>query len=210
MINQLNKYLDKVKSSRDTTGDKIRGKARTYSKLNTVIRLPAVTVDGTVPGDAPWIGGSLLIQFNVSMGQDFYITNWDKIKYAQSLRGVVLTVKFREEANVTRYLLAGNNVHYLNGRTLLMNQYDASTKIKKHCSFEIRLQMPSSADDLYQPGVDNIGLIAPLDIQTNILALPTSFSQTEVLSEGLGFVPERHIFPVALPFAQPTIAYLSN
>lgn len=94
---QITKYLDYVRGSRNTSRDKSRGVARPIEKLHYGFTLDAVTLD-------PVVKATLLQQVNFTMPAAFSIL---KVEQGSEIvaRPAVMCIRYREGSTVYRYRL---------------------------------------------------------------------------------------------------------
>lgn len=174
--------------------------SRKIDRINLTIALPAYT-RALTSGDY-W--GRLLSQYNITVGESFYILN--RIVQDSNLKGL-LTVKWRVGSTVHRYGIQGNKqiVSRLIPENVANFAWYSNQLVPSKCSFEYWI-IRSEVSFLY-------GLASTFNIKTSLLYEPESASVTaELVSPDPVVVPTDvdlpiTEFPVAL---DSNVAYLDN
>ncbi len=151
----------------------------------------------------------LLFQYNITSLHDFAITRViNKVALAQGC----LTVKWRVGNTVYRYLIAGKDTV-----TFVFPPPDHEQNVIYFEDYTNQ-QIPHNFciefwSMLYDIGAPLVGLLEDIEIETSILAEPSTADElTRVIAANvpIEFATMSFNLPVALPVVQPSVAYLDN
>lgn len=191
---QVTKYLDITKTTRDTT---VNTKPLSITKARRIKKLFKCFLMPEISGITQ-IRGVLLAQINFDMGEDFYIQKiipgWT---LTDLLDGAACCIRYREGLNVTRYLMDFTGITSVDNLTKASTTVQAAPYngelIKRYFSLELWGYAPT--------GTLAVG---PVRFVTSLAELPTSPNQIDYGTEVEGTLYERDDLVVALPEDVPT------
>lgn len=177
-------------------------KVRKIQKINYYINLPAFE-SLEVPKN-----GRLLFQFNLSLPSNFRLL--DGVKLSNSLSKGVLTIKYRTDSEVFRYVIWGDLQRtIIDGETVDVYDYPdyKGEIIGKNCCFEYWSVQRTGIAVVRPNGIPS------LKLKTSILTDPSDVNQIEIVKNAdnsLQIIDLGSAFPEDIPTLQSNLAWLNN
>lgn len=174
--------------------------SRKIDRINLTIVLPANTV---LSSDIPY-WGRLLFQYNISVGQPFYILN--RIVEDKSYKGLI-TVKWRVGSSVYRYNIYGGQELSTSifKRNVANFPWYSSQLVPSNCCFEFWATRPGTEE--------TYGLTSAFRVKTSLLYEPETASlDAKLVSPDPVVIPSGVSFPITeFPVElDSNVAYLDN